>query len=63
MGEKQLPDGAETSNFGKQLIISAVEEKDAGKYTCTASNSAGAAVHYFDIMVEGTSAPVLALAC
>lgn len=44
------------SNFNKLLTISAVEESDDGKYMCTAQNSAGKAVHYFDITVEGQPA-------
>ncbi|XP_028264938.1 cell adhesion molecule L1-like a isoform X2 [Parambassis ranga] len=40
------------SNFNKLLTISAVEESVEGKYMCTAQNSAGKAVHYFDVIVE-----------
>lgn len=52
MGEK-LPPRAEFNNFGKLLTISAVDERDGGKYMCTAKNSAGEAVHFFDVIVEG----------
>lgn len=55
MGDK-LPPRAVLKNFGKLLSISDVEEMDAGKYMCTAQNSAGEAVHYFDVIVEGRSA-------
>ncbi|XP_076597841.1 cell adhesion molecule L1-like a isoform X2 [Chaetodon auriga] len=51
MGE-ELPPRTELNNFGKLLTISAVEERDGGKYMCTAKNSAGEAVHYFDVIVE-----------
>lgn len=51
MGDK-LPERTELNNFGKLLTISSVEEGDAGKYMCTAKNSAGQAVHYFDVIVE-----------
>lgn len=51
MGDK-LPPRAKFNNFGKLLTISAVEERDGGKYMCTAKNSAGDAVHYFDVIVE-----------
>uniref|UniRef100_A0A672ITG3 Neural cell adhesion molecule L1-like protein n=1 Tax=Salarias fasciatus TaxID=181472 RepID=A0A672ITG3_SALFA len=40
------------SNFQRLLSIPAVEERDQGKYMCTAENSAGKAVHYFDVIVE-----------
>ncbi|CAG6021338.1 unnamed protein product, partial [Menidia menidia] len=40
------------SNFNKVLTINAVDEKDEGKYMCTAENSAGRAVHYFDVVVR-----------
>ncbi|XP_041801403.1 neural cell adhesion molecule L1-like protein isoform X2 [Chelmon rostratus] len=51
MGD-ELPSQTEFNNFGKLLTISAVEERDGGKYMCTAENSAGEAVHYFDVIVE-----------
>ncbi|XP_070765762.1 cell adhesion molecule L1-like a isoform X2 [Enoplosus armatus] len=51
LGDK-LPPRAKPINFGKLLSISAVEESDGGKYMCTAQNSAGEAVHYFDVIVE-----------
>lgn len=51
MGDK-LPPRTKLKNFGKLLSISAVGETDAGKYMCTAQNSAGQTVHYFDVIVE-----------
>ncbi|XP_070696002.1 cell adhesion molecule L1-like a isoform X2 [Pempheris klunzingeri] len=51
MGD-ELPPRAEFDNFGKLLTISAVEERDGGKYTCKAVNSAGEDIHYFDVIVE-----------
>lgn len=54
MGDK-LPPRTKFDNFGKQLTLSAVENGDGGKYMCTAKNSAGEAVHYFDVIVEGRS--------
>lgn len=54
MGDK-LPARTKFDNFGKRLTLSAVEERDGGKYTCTTKNSAGEAVHYFDVIVEGRS--------
>ncbi|XP_071331982.1 cell adhesion molecule L1-like a isoform X4 [Trachinotus anak] len=51
MGHK-LPSRTRYNNFGKLLTISAVEETDEGKYMCKANNSAGEAVHYFDVIVE-----------
>ncbi len=56
MGEK-LPERKTFDNYGKLLTISNVEERDGGKYMCTAKNSVGEAVHYFDVMVEGRSTP------
>lgn len=54
MGEK-LPARTTYDKFGKLLIISAIEERDEGKYKCTAKSSAGEVVHYFDVIVEGWS--------
>ncbi|XP_061690244.1 neural cell adhesion molecule L1-like protein isoform X2 [Syngnathoides biaculeatus] len=51
MGEK-LTARAKFDNFGKLLTIAAIEECDEGKYMCLAKNSAGQAVHYFDVIVE-----------
>lgn len=51
MGET-LTDRIILDNFNKLLTIPAVDEMDKGKYMCTAENSAGQAVHYFDVMVE-----------
>ncbi|XP_061537604.1 neural cell adhesion molecule L1-like protein isoform X10 [Phycodurus eques] len=51
MGEK-LTARANLYNFGKLLTIPAIEESDEGKYMCLAKNSAGQAVHYFDVIVE-----------
>ncbi|XP_047463395.1 neural cell adhesion molecule L1-like protein isoform X3 [Mugil cephalus] len=51
MGDK-LNERVELSNFNRLLTLPAVEEKDQGKYTCTAQNSAGNEVHYFDVIVE-----------
>nr|XP_019945112.1 PREDICTED: neural cell adhesion molecule L1-like protein isoform X5 [Paralichthys olivaceus] len=51
MGDK-LPRRTKLKNFGKLLSISALEERDQGKYMCIANNSAGEAVHYFDVIVE-----------
>uniref|UniRef100_A0A8D3C6A1 Neural cell adhesion molecule L1-like protein n=1 Tax=Scophthalmus maximus TaxID=52904 RepID=A0A8D3C6A1_SCOMX len=51
LGEK-LPPRTTFNNFGKRLTIPAVDESDQGKYMCTARNSAGEAVHYFDVIVE-----------
>lgn len=47
-----LPDRTELKNFQKLLTITAVEERDQGKYMCMAENSAGKAEHYFDVIVE-----------
>lgn len=52
MGEK-MPQKAVFENFGKLLSLSDVEDSDGGKYMCKAQNSAGVAVHYFDVIVEG----------
>lgn len=52
MGET-LTDRIKLDNFKKLLTISAVDEKDQGKYMCMAENSAGKADHYFDVIVEG----------
>ncbi|KAM8755491.1 cell adhesion molecule L1-like a isoform 3-T4 [Acanthopagrus schlegelii] len=51
MGDKMAPRN-KVERHGKLLTISAVEERDGGKYMCTAENSAGEAVHYFDVIVE-----------
>ncbi|KAK2851255.1 hypothetical protein Q5P01_007531 [Channa striata] len=51
MGD-MLPSRTKLSKFEKLLTITAVEEKDQGKYMCMASNSAGEAAHYFDVIVE-----------
>uniref|UniRef100_A0A8C4IM08 Neural cell adhesion molecule L1-like protein n=2 Tax=Dicentrarchus labrax TaxID=13489 RepID=A0A8C4IM08_DICLA len=51
LGDK-MPSRTKYDNYGKLLIISAVEEKDGGKYMCIAENSAGKADHYFDVIVE-----------
>lgn len=48
----EMPSRAKFNNFGKLLSISAVDERDAGKYMCTAQNSAGETAHYFDVIVE-----------
>lgn len=52
MGD-ELPARTKLDNFGKLLTIAAIEESDEGKYMCLAKNSAGQAVHYFDVIVEG----------
>lgn len=54
MGDK-LPPRTKYLNSGKLLTLSAVDERDGGKYMCTATNSAGEDVHYFDVIVEGKS--------
>ncbi|XP_063319593.1 neural cell adhesion molecule L1-like protein isoform X12 [Pelmatolapia mariae] len=51
MGEVMSP-RVKFNNYNKLLSLSAVEESDEGKYMCTAENSAGKAVHYFDAIVE-----------
>lgn len=55
MGEK-MPPRAKYLNYGKLLTLSAAQEGDDGKYMCTATNSAGEDVHYFDVIVEGEPA-------
>nr|WEU75035.1 CHL1 [Platichthys stellatus] len=49
---EDLPARTKFKNSGKLLSISAVEERDQGKYMCTAENSGGKVVHYFDVIVE-----------
>lgn len=51
MGEVMSP-RVKFNNYNKLLSLWAVEESDEGKYMCTAENSAGKAVHYFDVIVE-----------
>ncbi|KAM9855403.1 cell adhesion molecule L1-like a isoform 2-T2 [Aulostomus maculatus] len=51
LGDK-LSTRTKLHNFGKLLTISAIEERDEGKYMCMARSSAGEAVHYFDVIVE-----------
>uniref|UniRef100_A0A4W6CAE4 Cell adhesion molecule L1-like b n=1 Tax=Lates calcarifer TaxID=8187 RepID=A0A4W6CAE4_LATCA len=51
LGDK-LPTRTKFLSFGKLLTISAVEERDQGKYKCIAENSAGEVDHYFDVIVE-----------
>ncbi|XP_008289194.1 neural cell adhesion molecule L1-like protein isoform X1 [Stegastes partitus] len=51
MGD-DLPAPTNLTNFQRLLTISAVDERDQGKYMCLAENSAGKAVHYFDVIVE-----------
>lgn len=55
MGDR-MPPRAKYLNYGKLLTISAAHESDGGKYMCTATNSAGEDVHYFDVLVEGKPA-------
>lgn len=55
MGDR-MPTRAQYLNYGKLLTISAAQENDGGKYMCTATNSAGEDVHYFDVLVEGKPA-------
>uniref|UniRef100_A0AAQ5XAS3 Neural cell adhesion molecule L1 n=1 Tax=Amphiprion ocellaris TaxID=80972 RepID=A0AAQ5XAS3_AMPOC len=47
-----MPARTDLSNFQRLLTISAVDDRDQGKYMCLAENSAGKVVHYFDVMVE-----------
>uniref|UniRef100_A0A3Q1GG35 Neural cell adhesion molecule L1 n=1 Tax=Acanthochromis polyacanthus TaxID=80966 RepID=A0A3Q1GG35_9TELE len=47
-----LPARTNLSNFQRLLTISAVDDRDQGKYMCLAENTAGKAVHYFDVVVE-----------
>lgn len=49
----KLPKRTNMKNHGKRLVITNVTEEDGGKYMCKAKNSAGEAVHFFDITVEG----------
>nr|XP_054601796.1 neural cell adhesion molecule L1-like protein isoform X3 [Nothobranchius furzeri] len=51
MGEN-LSDRHKMTNFNKHLSISNVDVNDQGKYMCMAENSAGKAVHYFDVIVQ-----------
>uniref|UniRef100_A0A7N8X882 Neural cell adhesion molecule L1-like protein n=1 Tax=Mastacembelus armatus TaxID=205130 RepID=A0A7N8X882_9TELE len=53
LGDKLSP-RTKYNKFKKLLIIPAVEERDQGKYMCTADNTVGEAVHYFDVIVEGS---------
>lgn len=62
MGDKMAPRN-KVERHGKLLTISAVEERDGGKYMCTAENSAGEEVHYFDVIVEGRSTPGTSYTC
>ncbi|XP_017343000.1 cell adhesion molecule L1-like a [Ictalurus punctatus] len=48
----KLPKRTNMKNHGKRLVITNVTEEDGGKYMCKAKNSAGEAVHFFDITVE-----------
>lgn len=52
LGES-LTERVKLTNFNRLLTISAVDQKDQGKYMCTAESSAGKVVHYFDVTVEG----------
>lgn len=51
MGD-ELPPRTKFTNSGKLLSISAVDERDEGKYMCIAKSSAGEVSHYFDVIVE-----------
>ncbi|XP_060793958.1 cell adhesion molecule L1-like a isoform X2 [Neoarius graeffei] len=48
----KLPKRTNIKNHRKWLIITKVTEEDSGKYMCKAKNSAGEAVHFFDIIIE-----------
>lgn len=50
--EDNLPERTKYENFGKLLVVSNVDEGVQGKYVCTAENSEGKEVHYFDVIVE-----------
>lgn len=54
MGD-MLPSRTKMYKFEKLLTITDIEASDQGKYMCIASNSAGEAAHYFDVIVEGGS--------
>lgn len=62
LGES-LTDRVKLTNFKRLLTINSVDQKDQGKYMCTAENSAGKAVHYFDVTVEGESEPADTFYC
>uniref|UniRef100_A0A3Q1ILW5 Neural cell adhesion molecule L1 n=1 Tax=Anabas testudineus TaxID=64144 RepID=A0A3Q1ILW5_ANATE len=51
MGD-MLPSRTKMYKFEKLLTITDIEASDQGKYMCIASNSAGEAAHYFDVIVE-----------
>lgn len=51
-----MPPRVKYLNYGKLLTLSAAQESDGGKYMCTATNSVGEDVHYFDVLVEGEPA-------